>query len=62
VIELSGSKGNDGSPARLVAGVVVQANLAKRRTDHFVFKSSLALLPGEMSVGRRSSLRDELYT
>jgi len=45
VIHLSGCECNDGSSARLVAGFVVQAHLAKRRTDHFMFKGSLALLP-----------------
>jgi len=46
VIELSWSGGNDGSSARLVAGVVVQANLAKSRTDHLVFKGSQSLKLG----------------
>jgi len=46
VIDLPGRCGGDGSSARLVTGVVVQANLAKSRADHLVFKGSQSLKLG----------------
>ena len=46
VIDLPGGGGSDGSSARLVAGVVVQTNLAESRTDHLVLKSSQSLKLG----------------